>query len=81
MRSLKCLGLRLDAGRVQVSCNVTDVDAVPLYRVTELVRRAAARAGVSVARSELIGLAPYPAVERVARAYEAAEKRTPNHYG
>jgi len=75
LRTLKCLGLRLGADRVQVSCNVTDVDAVPLYRVTELVRRAAARAGVSIARSELIGLAPYRAIERVAHAYAAAENR------
>lgn len=74
LRTLKCLGLRLDANRVQVSCNVTDVDAVPLYRVTELVRRAAARAGVTVARSELIGLAPRRAVERTARAYDAAKR-------
>ena len=73
MRTLKCLGLRLAADRVQVSCNVTDVDAVPLYRVTELVRRAAARRGVAVLRSELIGLAPLRALERTARAYEAAE--------
>jgi glutamate formiminotransferase / 5-formyltetrahydrofolate cyclo-ligase len=73
LRTLKCLGLRLAADRVQVSCNVTDVDAVPLYRVTELVRRAAARHGVSVRRSELIGLAPSRAVRRTARAYAAAE--------
>jgi glutamate formiminotransferase len=73
LRTLKCLGLRLAADRVQVSCNVTDVDAVPLYRVTELVRRAAGREGVSVRRSELIGLAPYRAVRRTARAYAAAE--------
>jgi glutamate formiminotransferase len=74
LRSLKCLGLRLGAGRVQVSCNLTDVDAVPLYRVTELIRRAAARRGVAVARSELIGLAPRRTVERTARAYAAAER-------
>ena len=74
LRSLKCLGLRLGPGRVQVSCNLTDVDAVPLYRVTELVRRAAARSGVAVRRSELIGLAPFRAVERTARAYAAAER-------
>jgi glutamate formiminotransferase len=72
LRTLKCLGLRLGPSRVQVSCNVTDVDAVPLYRVTELVRRAAARDGVSVRRSELIGLAPLRAVDRTARAYLAA---------
>lgn len=73
LRTLKCLGLRLAEDRVQVSCNVTDVDAVPLYRVTELVRRAAAREGVLVRRSELIGLAPYRAVRRTAQAYAAAE--------
>ncbi|HEY0614097.1 MAG TPA: glutamate formimidoyltransferase [Candidatus Elarobacter sp.] len=73
LRTLKCLGLRLGDDRVQVSCNLTDVDAVPLYRVTELVRRAAARAGVVVARSELIGLAPLSAVRRSARAYAAVE--------
>jgi glutamate formiminotransferase len=72
LRTLKCLGLRLDEQRVQVSCNVTDVDAVPLYRVTELVRRVAARAGVGIARSELIGLAPYRSVARTARAYRTA---------
>ncbi|MDQ6941417.1 MAG: glutamate formimidoyltransferase [Candidatus Eremiobacteraeota bacterium] len=73
LRTLKCLGLRLAADRVQVSCNLTDAEAVPLYRVTELVRRAAARDGVSLRRSELIGLAPYRAVARSARAYRAAE--------
>ena len=73
LRTLKCLGLRLDADRVQVSCNVTDVDAVPLYRVTELIRRAAAREGVSVLRSELIGLAPWRSIRRTALAYAAAE--------
>lgn len=72
LRTLKCLGIRLAADRVQVSCNVTDVDAVPLYRVTELVRRAAERAGVAVARSELIGLVPRRALVRTARAYRAA---------
>lgn len=73
LRTLKCLGLRLAPDRVQVSCNITDVDAVPLYRVTELVRRAAAREGVRLVRSELIGLAPCRAIARTARAYAAAE--------
>ncbi len=74
LRTLKCLGLRLASDRVQVSCNITDVDAVPLYRVTELVRRAAARVGVSIARSELIGLAPRRVVDRSARAYRTAAR-------
>ncbi len=74
LRTLRCLGLRLADDRVQVSCNITDVDAVPLYRVTELVRRAARAGGAEVARSELIGLAPKRAVDRAARAYESAER-------
>ncbi|BDE06125.1 glutamate formiminotransferase [Vulcanimicrobium alpinum] len=72
LRTLKCLGLQVAPDRVQVSCNLTDVDAVPLYRLTELVRRAAARDGVAVARTELIGLAPQRVLERTARAYAAA---------
>jgi glutamate formiminotransferase len=74
LRSLQCLGIRLDAHRVQVSCNIIDVDAVPLYRVTELVRALATRRGVAVTRSELIGLAPLRAVRRTARVYLAAEQ-------
>ena len=49
-----------------------DVDAVPLYRVRELVRLAAARHGVAVGRSELIGLAPRRALARTAHAYAEA---------
>ncbi len=70
--TLKALGIRLGPDAVQVSFNLTDVDAVPLYRVRELVRLAAARRGVRVRRSELIGLAPRRTIVRTARAYQAA---------
>jgi glutamate formiminotransferase len=56
---------------VQVSFNLTDVDAIPLYRVRELVRLAAGRHGVALGRSELIGLAPRRAIVRTAGAYRA----------
>ena len=69
LRTLKALGLRLRDDVVQVSMNITDVDATPLYRVTELVRCAAARHDVAVLRSELIGLLPRRALVRTARAY------------
>ena len=72
LRTLKSLGIRLAPDVVQVSFNVTDVDAIPLYRVRELVRLAAGRRGVAVGRSELIGLAPRRTIERSARAYKAA---------
>jgi glutamate formiminotransferase len=72
LRTLKSLGIRLAPDLVQVSFNITDVDAIPLYRVRELVRLAAARHGVAIGRSELIGLAPRRTIERSARAYKAA---------
>lgn len=69
LRTLKALGLRLGENLVQVSINVTDYRATPLYRIVELVRDAAAQAGVPVLRSELIGCLPYAAVEESARYY------------
>lgn len=73
LRTLRALAIRLDERRVQVSFNITDYEATPLYRVRELVRWLAAREGVATGRSELIGLAPLGAVSRTARAYAAAE--------
>jgi glutamate formiminotransferase len=70
--TLKALGIRLAPDVVQVSFNLTDVDAVPLYRVRELVRLSALRHGVNLRRSELIGLAPRGAIVRTASAYRAA---------
>lgn len=69
LRTLKALGLRLGENLVQVSLNVTDYRATPLYRIVELVRELADRAGVAVLRSELIGCLPYAAVEETARYY------------
>lgn len=69
LRTLKALGLRLGENLVQVSLNVTDSRATPLYRIVELVREIASQAGVPVLRSELIGCLPYAAVEESARYY------------
>jgi glutamate formiminotransferase len=74
-RTLRALGIRLSARRVQVSFNITDYLATPLYRVRELVRLLAAREGVACGRSELIGLAPADAILTTARAYAAASDR------
>lgn len=74
LRTLRALGIRLAPDVVQVSFNLTDVDAVPLYRVRELVRLAAGRRGVSLRRSELIGLAPRRAIVRTAGAYAAGAR-------
>ncbi len=69
LRTLKALGLRLGPDSVQVSLNITNYRATPLYRVVELIREMAAQAGVALFRSELIGCVPYEAVETSAHYY------------
>lgn len=54
---------------VQVSMNILDFRAIPLYRVTELIRREAAAAGVGLHGCELVGLAPLAAVASSAAYY------------
>jgi glutamate formiminotransferase len=54
---------------VQVSMNVLDYRAIPLYRVTELIRREAAAVGVGIKRCELVGLAPLAALAQSAAYY------------
>lgn len=67
---VKALGLYLDAsGLAQVSLNVTRPGAVPLYRVFELVKLEAARYGVAVSGSELIGAIRLEELLEVARYY------------
>jgi glutamate formiminotransferase len=65
LRTLRCIGLALDDGRVQVACNLTDAAATPLHRVLGLVEALAQSHGASIERSELIGLAPRAALEAV----------------
>lgn len=67
---VKALGLWLDAqGHAQVSLNITRPAQVPLYRVFELVRLEAARYGVAVSGSELIGAIRLEELLEVARYY------------
>ncbi len=67
---MKALGLELESrSRAQVSMNITRPAEVPLYRVFELVRVEAARYGVSVSGSELIGAIRLEELLEVARYY------------
>lgn len=60
---VKALGLRLpDRGMVQVSMNLTNVEATSLDRAFDAVQREAQRYGVMVADSEIVGLAPAAAL-------------------
>jgi glutamate formiminotransferase len=69
LRSLRALAFPLGNGTVQISLNVTDVFATPLYRIVELIRQLAAQRGIELRRSELIGCLPLAAVEATAAYY------------
>ena len=63
LRFVKAMGVELsDKGVVQVSMNLTNFEKTPMFRVFELVKREAARYGVSVLESEIVGLVPAAAL-------------------
>jgi glutamate formiminotransferase/formiminotetrahydrofolate cyclodeaminase len=65
MRFLKGAGF-LVRGLAQVSMNLTDFEQTPVHRVFELVKREAARYGVTPVSSEIVGLIPKKALEQAA---------------
>lgn len=56
-------------GQAQVSMNLLNFEKTPIYRVQEMVRREAARYGLTITRAELVGLAPQAALIDSARWY------------
>ncbi len=69
-RFVRAIGLPLeDRGLVQVSMNLVHYDKSPIARVLETVRAEAARYGVAVAGTELVGPVPLAALEDAARYY------------
>lgn len=63
LNNVKAMGFMLeDRNIAQVSINMTDFRVTPLYRVTEMVKMEAARYGVQVIGSEVIGLCPMKAL-------------------
>ncbi len=70
LRFVKAMGIALeDRGMVQVSMNLTNFEKTPISRVFELVRREAARYGVPVLESEIVGLVPSAALVAAAQWY------------
>jgi glutamate formiminotransferase len=62
-RYVKAMGIALaDRGIVQVSMNLTHYEKTPMFRVFEVVKREAARYGVNVLESEIVGLVPSAAL-------------------
>ncbi len=70
LRYVKALGFEIkERGLVQVSMNLTNYKKTPIPRVLELIRREAARYGVSVVESEIVGLVPQEALDQVVEYY------------
>jgi glutamate formiminotransferase len=62
-RFVKAMAVRLEArGIVQVSMNLTNYEKTPIFRVFEAIKREAARYGVDVLESEIVGLVPASAL-------------------
>ncbi|HET7452672.1 MAG TPA: glutamate formimidoyltransferase [Thermoanaerobaculia bacterium] len=67
-----------DRGIVQVSINMTNYKKTPLFRVFECVKSEAARWGVNVVGSEIVGLTPADALYEAAEFYLRIEKFSPD---
>ena len=69
-RYVRAIGLALkDEGMVQVSMNLTHYEKTPIPMVAEAVKREAARYGVGVVGTELVGPVPLDAMGQIFRYY------------
>ena len=78
-RYVKAMGVALeDRGIVQVSINLTNYEKTPMFRVFDAVKREAARYGVDVLESEIVGLVPAAALVEAAEHFLQLASFTPN---
>ena len=69
-RFVKAMGFAIkERGIVQVSMNLVNYKASPIFRVQETIRREAARYGVPVVGAEVVGLVPMEALVETAKWY------------
>ena len=74
LRYVKAMGVKLDDRNLaQVSINLTNFEKTPIFRVFEMVKREAARHGVMVLESEIVGLVPASALMATAEYYLQVE--------
>ncbi len=70
LRYCKAMGVALSERRIaQVSINMVNFKKTPLHRVVEMIRSEAARYGVNVVGSEIVGLVPNDALLAAADFY------------
>ncbi|MHC1723281.1 MAG: glutamate formimidoyltransferase [Aminipila sp.] len=76
---VKAMGVLLEErNTAQVSINMTDFTRTPLYRVVELTKAEAARYGVHVIGTEIVGLCPMNALFEAAEYYLQIEEFNPS---
>ena len=70
LRYVKAMGVMLEDRKLaQVSMNLTNYQKTPIFRVFEMVKREAARYGVGILESEIVGLVPSAALLGTAEYY------------
>jgi glutamate formiminotransferase / 5-formyltetrahydrofolate cyclo-ligase len=75
LRYVKAMGVKIeDRDLAQVSMNLTNYEKTPVFRVFEMVKREAARYGVTILESEVVGLVPSAALLRSAEFYLQLER-------
>ncbi len=78
-RFVKAMGVRVDDRKLaQVSMNLTHFEKTPIFRVFETVKHEAARYGVTVLESEIVGLVPSAALIDAAQYYLQLERFSPD---
>ena len=77
LRYVKALGLRVE-GKAQISMNLTDYRHTPIHRVVEMIRGEAARFGLSITHSEVVGLLPAQALLDAAQDYLQLHSLSPD---
>jgi len=69
-RYVRAIGLELEnVDLVQVSMNLVNYEKTPIHRVLEAIRSEAARFGVAVVGTELVGPVPMGAISEVLKHY------------
>ncbi len=70
LQNVKALAMHLNnRHRVQVSMNLVNYEATPIFRAFDLVKREAERYGVRIAGSEIVGLVPQAALNACGEFY------------
>ena len=78
LRYVKAMAIPLeDRGIVQVSLNLTNYEKTPMFRVFDLVKLEAARYGVHVLESEIVGFVPAAALTQTAEYFLQLEGFSP----